>query len=194
MPARAPTEPGYHGELTPGERRRLVRNITGVSSVMGKRTAPDPIEPCTEIKWSALGGLTEGRYGEPPIREGRERDQSRRAGDVRDDEEGEVVEHGSGDQLPEGTMVAIVGLLRPRQIPVALLLVDDYRRIAKPDKDEVQREPAGAAVALDERAHLLELRVQPGELLGQWAARSSPALTASPVRTTSSTQAESSHR
>lgn len=35
MPARAPTEPDYHGELTPGERRRLVRNITGVSSVMG---------------------------------------------------------------------------------------------------------------------------------------------------------------
>jgi hypothetical protein len=48
-----------------------------------------------------------------------------------------------------------------------LVLVDDGRRVAEADQEEVQDQPAGTAVAVEERVDLLKPTVEEGHHFGE---------------------------
>src|SRR5207342_1031675 len=61
--------------------------------------------------------------------------------------------------LGEWATVAAVGVPQRSQVPLPLTLEDDRGRISQTDEKQVQDEPAGAAVAVQEGVDPLELRV-----------------------------------
>jgi hypothetical protein len=75
----------------------------------------------------------------------------------------EAVDHRAGDQLGQQPGVAFVGPVEGIQVRVALALVDDRGREAEPDQHQVQQQPAGAAVAVQERMDAFELAADGGQ-------------------------------
>ena len=89
--------------------------------------------------------------------------ESGRAGHGRDNEPVQAVEDGSREHFPEGTRVAGVSPAQRTQVSGAVTLVDDRRRIAEPDEDKVENQPACPPVAVQKRVDLLESAVNRGE-------------------------------
>ena len=98
-------------------------------------------------------------------RQRRQRHQTRRAGDRRDDELVEVVEHRAREELAERAGVALVGAAERGQVTGAVALVDDRRRVAEADQQEIEQQATGASIAVEERVDLLEACVEPCERL-----------------------------
>ena len=83
--------------------------------------------------------------------------------DVGDDESLQVVQDGSGDEFGERTVVAVVGAVEGVEVAVAGSLEDDRRGPAEPDQQQVEQEPTGAAVAVEEGVDGFERAMQSSE-------------------------------
>lgn len=116
-----------------------------------------PVTALVGFEPSALGGGADGDQAELGVDEGRDGNELRGAGHVGDDEAVQIVDHPAGEDFAEGSDVALVCLLHGPQVSGSLFLEDHHRRVAEPDEHEVQREPAGAAVAVDERVDACEV-------------------------------------
>ena len=75
----------------------------------------------------------------------------------------EVVEDRARQQFSERAGVADVCPTECVQVSGSLPLVDDRRRVAETDEDQVEHETPGPAVAVEERVDSLELGVEVGE-------------------------------
>jgi hypothetical protein len=78
----------------------------------------------------------------------------------RDDEAVQVVEHGAGDELAEEAGLAAIGGAECPEVAGAVALVDDRGRVAEPDQREVEEQPSGSTVAVEERVDALEEAVR----------------------------------
>ncbi len=83
-------------------------------------------------------------------------DESCWSGDVGHDEAVEVVEHCSGDDLTERSVVALVRALKSALVRISLILEDDNRGVSESYEYEVQGESPGSFVAVDERVDAFE--------------------------------------
>lgn len=70
--------------------------------------------------------------------------------------------------LTKRAVVASVGFLHRSQIGGALLLEHYDWRVSEPHLQQVQGQPSGAPVAVDERVDLFEAVVQPSGFLWEW--------------------------
>ena len=118
-----------------------------------------PVAALVGFETSALRGRANGDEAEVGVDEGRDGDEFRGPGHVGDDEAVQVVDHPAGEDFAEGSDVALVCLLHGPQVGGSLFLEDHHRRVPESDEHEVQREPAGAAVAVDERVDAFEVVV-----------------------------------
>ena len=96
------------------------------------------------------------------VREGGEGNESSRSGDSGNDEAVEVVEYRPGEELAEGPWIAGVAGAEGAEVSGPVAEVDDCRRVAKLEQQEVEDQAAGAAVAIEERMDALELAVRGG--------------------------------
>src|SRR6478752_7793257 len=109
------------------------------------------------------GGLAEGGVADGRAGQGLQGDQPGRSGDVGDDESLVVVQDGAGEEFGEGTVVAVVGAVEGVEVAVAGPFEDDCGRPAEPDQQQVQQQPAGASVAVEEGVDGLERTMQSGQ-------------------------------
>ena len=93
--------------------------------------APDAVCSLRGVESSSLCGLAQRWHGELVVGECCEGNESSWSGDVGHDESVEVVEHCSGDDLAECSVVAFVGALERSQVRISLLFEDDDRWVAE---------------------------------------------------------------
>ena len=77
------------------------------------RATPLPIGTAHGLEASALRCAPQSRLGDTFVEQRGKRDETRRAGNRRDDELVEVVEHGSSEQFPQLAVIARVGPKEP---------------------------------------------------------------------------------
>lgn len=81
----------------------------------------------------------------------------------RDDEPVEVVGHRAGDEFAERTGITAVGSSQGPEVAVSIAGVDDGRRVAEADQKEIEQQPTGSPVAVEERVDPFEGGVGSGE-------------------------------
>lgn len=83
-----------------------------------------------------------------------------RTGQGRQDEPVDAVLDGPSQQLGEGKGILLtVGASKTAKVFRALCFVDDRRRVAAPDQHEIEHEPAGSAIPVQEGMNALESRM-----------------------------------
>ncbi len=131
------------------------------------RTAPGPVGCLGGLEPSADCGDAQRVGGDVGTRERRQRHKPGGLSDRWHDELVEVVEDGTGEELAQRSGVALIGAAQGTEVPGSVALVNDRRRLSKPDQQEVEHQSPRASVAVKKGVDVLETSVQFGERLGQ---------------------------
>jgi hypothetical protein len=107
-----------------------------------------------------LGGLPKGVDAVVVIDQSRKRDEPGGSRDIGDDEPVEVVEHGTSNDLAEGSVVSTVGLLHRSEIGASLFLEHNHWWVSEAHEDQIQGEAPCSAVAVEEWVNSLEVIVK----------------------------------
>ena len=129
------------------------------SSYTTRRDSTTGGTPAARLEATTSRSLTERLVGQVGGGQRRQRDQAGRAGDIGDHEAMKVVDDRSGEQFSECSRIVVIRPVERLEIGVTLTLVDDRRREAQTDKDQVEYQSTGTTVAIDERMDPLERAV-----------------------------------